>query len=161
MKEVLPGELMQLTCMGSSSLATASSMMPSASTTAHCSRQNCSSCSFWASSPSRHAWFNTHTNPSATNHKFTTASPCSHKHSTCCCSWACRFPSSMLLRCLSCSRLLWWSWAWCLREFSSASCSLTERSNTSLSTCSPASVLFSWVPLWGSKHASLCVREDF
>lgn len=48
---------MQQTCMGSSSLAAASSMMPSASTTAHCSRENCSSCSFCDSSPSRCTWY--------------------------------------------------------------------------------------------------------
>lgn len=71
---------------------------------------------------------------------------------TCCCSWACRCPSSMLLLCLSCSRELWWSWACCLREFSSASCSLFERSNISFSACSPANVPLRWVPLWGSKH---------
>lgn len=71
---------------------------------------------------------------------------------TCCCNWACRCPSSMLLLCLSCSRELWWSWACCLREFSSASCSLFERSNISLSACRPANVLLSWVPLCGSKH---------
>lgn len=56
-KSCLPGELMQRTWMGSSSLATASSMIPSASTTAHWSRENCSSCSFWARSPSRQAYF--------------------------------------------------------------------------------------------------------
>lgn len=46
-----PGVLMQRTCSGSSTLATASSTMPSASTTAHCNRLNCSSCSFCWNSP--------------------------------------------------------------------------------------------------------------
>ncbi len=101
----------------------------------------------------------TQTRTSVTNHRDIhnsfTAQPWT-QHSTCCCNWACKFPSSMLLLCLSCSRELWWSWACCLREFSSASWSLTERSNTSLSACSPASVLLSWVPLWGSKQGLMC-----
>lgn len=42
----IPGELVQRTCRGSSSLATASRRMPSASRTASCRMPNCSSSSF-------------------------------------------------------------------------------------------------------------------
>lgn len=104
----LPGELMQHRWMGSSSLDAASSMMPSASTTAHCSSENCSSCSFRASWLSRYAWVQTGGSSGGQGR-----APRGHGaglgRGTCCCSWACRPPSSTLLLCRSVSAELWCS----------------------------------------------------